>query len=276
MPPAADNSSAASAPGPRTPWFGWLLTLLGSLVVLFIIAPLVKLIILTAPGSLAKAAVDTEVLRSIRLTLICAAAATIACTITGVPLGYLLARRRFWGRSILMAVIDLPIIIPHSAAGIALLTVIGRNSTVGRITGDSLAGTAIGISMAMAFVSVPFLVNASHAAFTAVPVRLENAARTLGASPWRVFWTISIPLAWRDILSGMVLMWGRGISEFGAVVIIAYHPMTTPILVFERFNDYGLAYARSAAVVLILVCVVIFIVLRFVSRRRRGEFRDHA
>ncbi|UCD75049.1 MAG: ABC transporter permease [Phycisphaerales bacterium] len=211
-----------------------------------------------------------------RLTLICAAAATIGCTLTGVPLGYLLARRRFWGRSVLMAVIDLPIIIPHSAAGIALLTVIGRRSLAGRIADGGFTGTAIGISLAMAFVSVPFLVNAAHSAFAAVPVRLEKAARTLGASPRRVFWTISLPLAWRDILAGMVMMWGRGISEFGAVVIIAYHPMTTPVLVFERFNDYGLAYSRSAAVVLILICVSLFVILRFIARRKRGKVREDA
>jgi molybdate/tungstate transport system permease protein len=85
-----------------------------------------------------------------------------------------------------------------------------------------------------------------------------------------VFFTISLPMAWRAIFSGMVLMWARGISEFGAVIIIAYHPMTTPVLVFQRFNDYGLAPSRTAAVVLILVCVVGFSVLRFVARPPNG------
>ena len=118
----------------------------------------------------------------------------------------------------------------------------------------------------MAFISVPFLVNAARHAFEGVDEKLEKAARTLGASPCRVFFTISVPLAWRGILSGMVLMWARGISEFGAVVIIAYHPMTTPVMVFQRFNDYGLSYARSVAVLLILICVSLFIVLRLLSR----------
>src|ERR1035437_282003 len=103
-----------------------------------------------------------------------------------------------------------------------------------------------------------------------VPVRLEEVARTLGASPGRVFLTISLPLAWRSVLSGMILMWARGISEFGAVVIIAYYPMTAPVLIFQRFNDYGLAYARSAAQLLLLVCILIFIALRFVARTRRA------
>ena len=128
-----------------------------------------------------------------------------------------------------------------------------------------------GIAVAMAFVSLPFLVNAAREGFIAVPVRLEKAARTLGASPARVFFTISLPLAWRGVLAGMILMWARGISEFGAVVIVAYYPMTTPVLIFQRFNDFGLASARSAAVLLILVCVIIFIALRMVARPSKRQ-----
>ncbi len=96
-------------------------------------------------------------------------------------------------------------------------------------------------------------------------------ARTRGASRWHAFHSIALPLSWRAILSGMVLMWGRGISEFGAVLIIAYYPMTTPVLVFQRFNDYGLAYSRSAAVALILICVVFFACLRLIAQPRREE-----
>ena len=93
----------------------------------------------------------------------------------------------------------------------------------------------------------------------------------MGASRWHVFFTISLPLAWRGILSGMILMWARGISEFGAVVIIAYHPMTTPVMVFQRFNDYGLSYARSVAVLLILICVSLFFVFRLLNNwKNRG------
>ena len=147
-----------------------------------------------------------------------------------------------------------------------MFAVIGRDSLIGRLTGGGLIETTAGISVAMAFVSVPFLVNAAREAFAAVPERLERVARTLGASPGRVFFTISLPLAVRGISSGMILMWARGISEFGAVVIIAYHPMTTPVMVFQRFNDFGLAHARSVAVLLILICVSLFVILRLLAR----------
>ena len=258
----------------RLPWFGLLAAALGSCVLLFLVAPLVGLVVACSASDLSAAAADAEVRESISLTLTAALAATVVCTLAGVPLGYVLARRRFPGRAAVLAVIDLPIIIPHSAAGLALLTVIGRRSLVGstlEASGVLLVGAPAGIAVAMAFVSVPFLINAARAGFEAVPERLERVARTLGASPARVFLTVALPLARRDVLSGMILMWGRGISEFGAVIIIAYHPMTTPVLVFQRFNDYGLSASRSVAVLLILICVAIFAVFRVLARRPRAE-----
>jgi molybdate/tungstate transport system permease protein len=251
------------------------MAVLGSCVLLLIVAPLVGLLLSPSGSELAETVRDEQVVGSIKLTLCAAFAAAAAAAFTRVPHAYLLARKRFPGRSVLLAAIDLPIIIPHSAAGIALLSVVGRKSLAGTLFG-SFVGTFQGIALAMAFVSVPFLVNAARSGFEAVPERLEKAARTLGASPARVFFTISLPLAWRDILGGLILMWGRGISEFGAVVIIAYHPMTTPVLVFQRFNDYGLAHARSAAVLLILICVAVFAVLRFLTGVRRREAAQRA
>ena len=126
---------------------------------------------------------------------------------------------------------------------------------------------------AMAFVSIPFLVNSARDGFLAVPVRLEKAALSLGASPLRVFLTISVPLAWRSILSGSILMWARGMSEFGAVLIIAYHPMITPVLIYERFGAFGLKYARPAAVLFIVVCLVFLAALRFLAGGKNNAQR---
>lgn len=259
---------------PYPPLFHLFLGFLGSLVLLLIIAPLLGMMIASSFSELSAAAVDREVTASIRLTLGAALVATLICTVVGVPLAYLLARHDFRGKSLVLAITDLPIIIPHSAAGIALLTLVGRRSFLSHVIpgwGDGLVGTFAGIAAAMAFVSVPYLVSTARLGFEAVPERLERVARTLGASPRRAFLTISLPMAWRSILSGMILMWARGISEFGAVIIIAYYPMTTPVLIFQRFNDYGLAYARSAAVLLILISISIFAALRFLGRQRNLE-----
>lgn len=252
-------------------WFHASLTLLGSLVLLFIVAPLISMFLATPAEDIGSAAADPEVLSSIALTFKAAFFATIVSALAGVPLAYLLARKCFPGRSLVLAIIDLPVIIPHSAAGIALFGLIGRNSLLGRFFDNGLVGTTAGISIAMAFVSIPFLINSARNAFLSVDPRLENVARTLGASPVRVFFTISLPLALRGIVSGMILMWARGISEFGAVVIIAYHPMTTPVMVFQRFNDFGLKYARSVAVLLIVICVALFVALRLFSCRLKQQ-----
>jgi molybdate/tungstate transport system permease protein len=93
-------------------------------------------------------------------------------------------------------------------------------------------------------------------------------ARTLGASPWQTFWRVSFPLAWRSILSGMILMWARGLSEFGAVVILAYHPMIAPVLLYERFESFGLTYARPVAAIVIVICLVAFVVLRLIAQKK--------
>ncbi len=262
---------AASKSIGRRWWFHLVLALLGSSLVLFVLAPLIGMVVATSMSELSAAARDRVVLESIRVTLFAALWATRARTVVGAPLASLLARKRFPGRSVLMAIIDLPIAIPHTVAGIALLTVIGRQSWFGQLFGDGLVGTQLGISVAMAFVSLPFLVNAAREGFEAVDVRLEKAARTLGASPRQVFFTVSLPLAWRGIVSGMSLMWARGISEFGAVIIIAYYPMTTPVLVYQRLNDYGLSYARAAAILLVVVCIAVFAFLRFLSRPAAGR-----
>ncbi len=253
----------------RRVWFELAMLLLGSGVLLLIVAPLGGMLMATSLSDLSAAAVDKEVIQSIKLTLLAALAATVVSAGAGIPLAYLLARKQFWGKELVLGIIDLPMVIPHSAAGIALLTVIGRHSMVGKLTGG-LVDTTAGIAVAMAFVSIPYLVNAARQAFLAVPIRLERAALTLGASPARVFLTISLPLAWRGVVSGLVLMWARGISEFGAVVIIAYHPMTTPVMVFQRFMDHGLRSAVAVAAILIGVCVTLFVAIRIFTRVGKG------
>jgi molybdate/tungstate transport system permease protein len=188
--------------------------------------------------------------------------------IGAIPLAYVLARKNFFFKKLISGIIDLPIVIPHSAAGIAILGFLSRNSVLGKAAssvGIDFVGNPLGIAAAMAFVSIPFLINAARDGFENVPVRLEKAALSLGASPVKVFFTISLPMAKRSVISGLVMMFARGLSEFGAVVIIAYHPMITPILIFERFSSYGLQYARPVAVVFILITLFVFIAMRWIS-----------
>ena len=236
----------------------WIFSLFGAILILFIGLPLVKMMVSTDPRTLWATAGQPEVQVSIFLTLRAALWATAAALVCGIPLAYLLARKNFKGKKILEGLIDLPVIIPHTAAGIALLTVWGRHSFLAKLFGFNIIGTEIAISMAMFFVSVPFLVNSAQEGFKLIDERLEKTA----------FRTISLPLARRPIIAGSIMMWGRGISEFGAVVILAYHPMTAPVLIFERFQNFGLKYALPVTVLLILITLIIFIIMRIFQDKK--------
>jgi len=254
--------------------FRLLLVFLGGLVLLFILAPMLGLLIDTSPESLISTIHDKEVTGSIWLTLVTSMAATLIMGIGAIPLAYVLARKSFYFKRLITGIIDLPVVIPHSAAGIAILSIISRDAMVGKAAGIfdiNLIGHPIGIMVAMAFVSLPFLINAARDGFAEVPVRLEKAAQNLGASNYRVFFSISLPLARRSVISGLILMFARGMSEFGAVIIVAYHPMITPVLIYERFNSFGLNYARPVALLFIAVCLVFFIILRLLVKEKKSH-----
>jgi len=253
-------------------WFRLIAALLGGLVLLFIISPLLGMVISTPVKTLVDTAAEQEVIDSIWLTIWVSMAATIVFSVLAIPLAYLLARYDFPLKRLVLGIIDLPVVVPHSAAGIAILGFIARDSFMGKTSsavGLELIGAPAGIALAMAFVSIPFLINAAREGFALVPERLEKAALNLGASPATVFFTISLPLAWRSIVSGLVMMFARGMSEFGAVVIIAYHPMIAPVLIFERFGAFGLKYARPAAVLFIGVSLIVFVIIRLLSRKNK-------
>lgn len=249
---------------------------LGALVVLFVFVPPLKTIFSSSPGTLWNTLTDEKVYSSILLTIHAALIATIVGLLLGVPLAYLLARHQFRGKRFLEALIDIPIVMPHSAVGIALLFVFGSNFLMGKFLnslGIGFVDRLSAVVIAMMFVSIPFLIDSAKEAFNAVDVRLEKVARTLGASPWRSFCRISLPLAWRGIFSGSVLMWARGFSEFGAIYVVAghvpflgYHPIAASILVTELFESPGgLRAAQPLTVLLILICLLVFIVLRTIA-----------
>ncbi len=252
-------------------WLKWLFFILSLLILIFISLPVFKMIYSSSPSILLNSFLDPEVTKSILLTLYSALIATLIGFLLGVPLAYLMAKTDFPGKKLVEGLIDLPIVIPHSAAGIALLFIFGRKYLLGRIMnslGITFLDSLAGIVIAMLFVSVPFLIDSAREGFEKVDPRLENVARTLGATHFQTFLHVSFPLAWRSIVAGMIMMWARGMSEFGAVIIIAYHPMIAPVLVYEKFETYGLNYARPIAVILIIISMTVFVVLRFLLYRK--------
>jgi len=235
------------------------------LLLLFVLVPLLDTLLATSAQSLLATLADAQVLNALVLTFWAAALATLLAVLSGIPLAYLLARYDFRGKTWVEGVVNLPVVVPHTAAGIALLMVFGRQGVLGRplgAVGLSFTDTLAGVVVGMLFVSLPFLVNSAREAFEMVDPELERMAETQGASPWQAFWYVALPLARRGILAGALLMWGRAISEFGAVVILAYHPKTVPVLVFERFEGFGLAAARPVAVLLIIASLAVFVLLQ--------------
>lgn len=235
---------------------------------LFILGPLIGMLLDTPATDIFDVGKESEVQNSIGLTLGASFLGTLFFSIAAIPFAYLLARKEFKLKRLISGIIDIPVVIPHSAAGIALLGFISRDSYIGKgaeYLGFSLVGHPAGIAMAMAFVSLPYLINAARNGFEAVPVRLEKAALNLGAGSFKMFFSISLPLAWRSILSGLIMMFARGMSEFGAVIIIAYNPMTTPVMIFERFGSFGLKYAQPVAIIFIAISLLVFVFLRWLS-----------
>lgn len=235
----------------------------------FILIPLLEMISQPSLGSLVETARDKDVLRSIWLSVYCASIAAVIALILGTPLAYLLARRSFVGKKFVESLIDLPIMIPHPVIGIAILSLAGKGHWLGDLAnaiGIRIMGSVTGIVVVLTYVGLPFYVNTVKAGFEAIPPRMEYVSRSLGASLGQTFVRVTGPLAWRSMIVGMIMCAARAISEFGAVIVVAYHPMTAPVMIYERFTAYGLAYSQPVAVWLILVCLVLFLLLRIMSR----------
>ncbi|PHQ65355.1 MAG: molybdenum ABC transporter permease [Sulfurimonas sp.] len=249
--------------------FNITLIVLALIIVFFLSVPIIKIFIGVGSEKLLETIKDGEAIDSIILTMKVSAWAMVFVLFTGLPLAYVIARYDFYGKSIVESLIDIPVMIPHTAAGIALLTTFG-DSSIGeffKFFGIEFIGTEYGIMIAMMFLSAPFLINSAKDGFRKVDVRLEKTARTLGASPINVFFRITIPNAKKDIINGALMMWSRGLGEFGAVIILVYHPMTTPVLIFDRFNSYGLSFSAPVAAVIVGFSLVIFIIVRFITSR---------
>src|SRR5215218_9858904 len=253
-------------------WSRIMLAGLGACLVLFIVGPLLRLLLESSPRHLADAVREPELRASIALTIFTATVATLLASLLGIPLAYLLARRSFPGRRIVQGIIDLPVVIPHPVAGIALLLFLGRRSTVGGALGHlglEFVSHVPGIVAAMLFVSAPILVSGAREAFRTVDPQLERVARTLGDTAWGAFRRVTLPLAGRGILAGSVLAWARSVSEFGSIVILTYNPKVASIFIFDRFTAFGLQSAVPAAVILLLVALMVLVVVRVLQPQER-------
>jgi len=257
----------------REPFF-WITISCGIVIMAFILLPLIEMMTAPSLSMLKETIKDKDVLRSIWLSIYTAGLAALISFVFGTPLAYLLARSDFRGKRLVESIIDLPIVIPHPVVGIAILSIAGRNYWLGQIfseLGIRIMGSVTGIVTVLTFVGMPFYINAVKDGFEGISPRLEKVSRSLGASMFSTFSRITFPLAWRSMLVGIIMCSARAISEFGAVVIVAYHPMIAPVMIYERFEAYGLKYSQPVAVWLVFICLSLFLILRILTTPSREK-----
>ncbi|MDK2973880.1 MAG: molybdate/tungstate transport system permease protein [Methanofollis sp.] len=214
-------------------------------------------------------AADAKVIDSIVLTMGAGANAVAILMIFGVPLAYVLARTNFRGKGLVETIVDIPLMLPHTVAGLLVYMLFMKRGLIGAPfynIGFHFEDAYPGIVIAMLFVASPYFVNSAREGFEKVPVHLENVARTLGASRFSAFRHIVLPLSARDIYNGMIFAWGRAIGEFAAIIMIAYYPMVISTLIYYRFTTSGIKESSTVAFVMIIACFAVFMTLRYLSR----------
>ncbi|MEV6891108.1 molybdate ABC transporter permease subunit [Kribbella sp. NPDC051137] len=235
----------------------------------FLLVPLIGLLTQAPWSTLPGRLFSADVWQALRLSLVCATSATVLCVLLGVPLAWLLARGGLPGRSVIRALVTVPLVLPPVVGGVALLLVLGRRGLVGQYLdswfGISLPFTTAGVVVAEAFVAMPFLVISVEGALRAADPRYEEAAATLRAGRWTTFRRVTLPSIAPGVVAGMVLCWARALGEFGATITFAGNfpgrTTTMPLAVYLALEtDPDIAVVLS--LVLLLVSVVVLASLR--------------
>ncbi|MEU6335682.1 ABC transporter permease [Streptomyces cellulosae] len=252
---------------PRAPGRGVPLALLAPalLGLAFLLVPLLALVVRAPWSDLPEQLTSPAVWDALRLSLVCATTATALSLVVGVPLAWLLARTDFPGRSLVRALVTLPLVLPPVVGGVALLLALGRNGIVGRWLdewfGITLPFTTAGVVLAETFVALPFLVISVEGTLRAADPRFEEAAATLGASRFTAFRRVTLPLIAPGVAAGAVLAWARALGEFGATITFAGNfpgrTQTMPLAVYLALqNDPAAAIALSLVLLAVSVAVL--------------------
>jgi molybdate/tungstate transport system permease protein len=255
--------------------------LMGSVVIIITILALLSIAVpeLSDLSHLVSVATESDVIEAILISVVAALVAVFFLVIFGTPLSYVLSRSTTRWKGIIENIVDIPLALPHTVAGLMVYLLFMSRGPLGaplRSIGIVFEDAFAGIVVAMIFVSSPYYINAVREGFEKVPVHLENVARTLGATRFHAFRSITLPLSARHLLSGSLLAWGRAVGEFAAVIMIAYFPIVVSTLIYQRFTTGGLAESRSVAFIMILICIAVFVVFRWITRTVGRHDHDRA
>ena len=245
------------------------------LFVLFLSVPLVAMFWRAIDsGQLQSSITSSLVIDALKLSAITSTISLAIVIVFGTPLAYVLARRSFPGKMLVDLLVDLPIVLPPTVAGVALLVAFGRRGVLGpeiRSFGVELAFTTTAVILAQTFVSAPYYIRTVKTGFASVDEQYEGVAATLGASPLRIFWRIVLPLSWPSVLAGAILCWARALGELGATLIFAGNfqgrTQTMPLAiigVFDAGRTIDLAIALS--VILVAAAALLLLLLRLIAR----------
>jgi molybdate transport system permease protein len=237
----------------------------------FLVLPLVGLLARTPWSELPARLAAPGVADALRLSLVTATAATIVSVVLGVPLAWLLARRAFPGRRLVRALVTLPLVLPPVVGGVALLLVFGRRGLLGgwleSSFGVTVPFTTTAVVLAETFVAMPFLVVSVEGALRAADARYDEAAATLGATPWTAFRRVTLPLIMPGVAAGAVLCWARALGEFGATITFAGNfpgrTQTMPLAVYLALES-----DPAAAIVLSLLLLTVSVAILAGLRER--------
>jgi molybdate transport system permease protein len=268
-----------SANGPsrvRVLGLTWLFGPLAIVFVAFLVVPLGALAYRAFDGGeLAENLTSSLVLDALRLSAITSTFTLVIAIVVGTPLAYLLARYDFPGKQLVDLLVDLPIVLPPTVAGVALLVALGRRGVVGQHLDDwglTIGFTTTAVVLAQLFVSAPFYVRTVKAGIEAVEPIYEGVAWTLGASPFRAFFRITLPLAWPSIVAGAILCWARALSELGATLIFAGNfqgrTQTMPLAIISAFESgKSIDVPIALSVILVAAAAALLLLLRLIARR---------
>ncbi len=238
--------------------------------------PLLALVARAGSANFLSYAESTQALPALRLSLLTSTITAAVSVMLGTPLAYMLARWSFRFKAGLELLIDLPIVLPPSVAGLALLIAFGRNGTFGSILGllgITLPFTMPAVVIAQTFVAAPLYVRAARLGFSEIDAQLEEAAHVEGANQWQLFREVMLPMAGRALVSGTILTWTRALGEFGATILFAGNlegvTQTMPMAIYLGF-ERSLGVAVALSVLLVAVSTVLLLATRRLERKEPG------
>jgi molybdate/tungstate transport system permease protein len=256
--------------------FKLVICILSGIALVYIIYPLFSILIFVEPNSLLESLIRPRVIDAFLLSIGTASVSTLLIALFGIPLAYCLSRYKFPGRSVAQIIIVIPLVLPPLASGALLLGVFNPQSFLDRLFPNvEFTQSIIGIIIAQTYVASPFMILASMAAFDSIDKSLENVARVLGKRNLEVFVRISIPLAKKGILIGIMMTWIRAIGELGATLMLAYNPHTISIQIYEDNAVGGLSQAIPGIILSILLSIILIIVYSIIMKKSSGDTRKN-